>query len=274
MALDHDTQVTAPSLPPPALLEALPDAVVVADAAGSVVYANRAITTLLGHQPGDLTGQSLIVLMPERFRGAHAAGLARFLATGRGELIGGTTQVPALHASGQEMAIDLTLSPLVGDDHGGVVVGVLRDASTTVLLERQLQVSHYLSAILRVTEALAQAPDAEVAFRSLLPTLCSRLDWDAASLWQPTGDGHRLVYARTWTAPGRPAAGVHAALPPRVLRGPAAAADHRPRHRRRPGHPRPRRGGERARRLHPEPGHCPARGAVRAVRAHLPVHRP
>ena len=126
------------ALAAPALLEALPDAVVVADRRGRIAYVNPAIRVLLGHEPDDLIGRSLTVLMPERLRHGHGTGFARYAATGEGKLVGATTQVPALHARGHEVAIDLTLSrlepdPAAGPD-GGVVVAVLRDASATILL--------------------------------------------------------------------------------------------------------------------------------------------
>ena len=194
------------ALPARALVEALPDTVVVADADGRIAYVNPAVSALLGHSPRSLMGRSLTVLMPERFRGAHGQGFRRFRLTGEGELVGATTQVPALHASGREIPIDLTLArlePTPGSDpDGAVVVAVLRDASTTILLERQLQVSRYLTATLRVTAALTEAADSDVAFEQLLPTLCTDLDWDAATLWQPESGGGHLVHSRTWEAPG------------------------------------------------------------------------
>jgi phosphoserine phosphatase RsbU/P len=198
--------VLNPALPARALLEALPDTVVVADAEGRIAYVNPAVTTLLGHAAADLLGRSLTVLMPARFRGSHRDGFARFRRTGQGELLGATTQVPALHADGHEVAVGLTLArldpaPGAGTD-AAVVVAVLRDAGTTIRLERQLEVSRYLTATLRVTAALTEAPDADVAFELLLPTLCAELDWDAATLWQPESDGAGLVHTGTWEAPG------------------------------------------------------------------------
>ncbi|NEK59974.1 SpoIIE family protein phosphatase [Geodermatophilus sabuli] len=204
-----------PALPARALLEALPDTVVVADAEGRIAYINPAVHGLLGHAPADLLGQSLTVLMPERFRGAHGDGFARFRITGRGELVGSTTQVPALHRSGREITIDLTLARLDpapgGDDDAAVVVAVLRDAATTVLLERQLLVGRYLAATLRVTAALTEAADADVAFRDLLPTLCTELDWDTATLWEPDGASRRLHHVGTWNTPGSEAPALHEA---------------------------------------------------------------
>ncbi|WP_346622014.1 SpoIIE family protein phosphatase [Blastococcus montanus] len=193
-------------LPAAALLAALPDTVVVADAEGRVTYVNPAVSRLLGYEAEEMLGLPLTAIMPQRFRRGHGGRITRFLTTGQGELVGSTTQLPALHASGEEVSIDVTLArvePFPGATAAeSSVVAVLRDASTTILLERQLQVSRYLAATLRVTAALTEARDADVAFRQLLPTLCTQLDWDAASLWQPDSDGTRLVHAGTWTAPG------------------------------------------------------------------------
>jgi PAS domain S-box-containing protein len=195
-----------PTLPAHDLLEALPDTVVVADGDGRIAYVNPAVSTLLGHQPAALLGRPLQVLMPERLRRGHGEGFSRYRDTGEGKLVGATTQVPALHSAGHEVAIDLTLSRLSTtpgqSSHDALVVAVLRDASTTILLERQFEVSRYLAATLRVTAALTEAPGAGVAFERLLPTLCAELDWDAATLWQPRADDARLVHSGTWTAPG------------------------------------------------------------------------
>ncbi|WP_232807342.1 SpoIIE family protein phosphatase [Geodermatophilus chilensis] len=202
------------ALAAPALLEALPDAVVVADREGRIAYVNPAIHALLGHRPEVLVGQPLTVLMPERLRRGHGDGFARYAATGHGKLVGATTQLPALHASGHEVAIDLTLSRLEQAATAGadaLVVAVLRDASTTILLERQFEVSHYLRATLRVTAALTEARDADVAFRDLLPTLCTELDWDTATLWQPDEHTGRLAHVGTWTAPGEEPGALHEA---------------------------------------------------------------
>jgi PAS domain S-box-containing protein len=207
------------TLTPPALLEGLPDTVVVADRQGRIAYVNPAVRRLLGRDAADLTGRPLQMLMPPRLRRSHAAGFTRFLETGKGELLGATTQVPALHADGHEVPVDLTLARLEsasGSPDDAVAIAVLRDASTTILLERQLQVSRYLTATLRVTAALTAALDADVAFERLLPTLCAELDWDAATLWQPESGG-RLVHAGTWTPPGQSAPALRDATMARVF---------------------------------------------------------
>src|SRR4051812_7343850 len=106
-------------------------------------------------------GQPLTTIMPTRFRGGHGGHVTRFLTTGEGKLVGQTTQLPALHADGHEVAIDVTLAragPRPGASPAEPsIVSVLPAASTTILPERQLQVSRYLAATLRVTAALTEA---------------------------------------------------------------------------------------------------------------------
>ncbi|MGY2003579.1 SpoIIE family protein phosphatase [Blastococcus sp. SYSU DS1024] len=209
-------------VPAATLLAALPDTVVVADSGGRVTYVNPAVSRLLGYSPADLLGRDLTEIMPPRFRAGHSGHITRFLTTGRGELVGNTTQLPALHVDGHEVSIDVTLARVEPYPGAGpaesCIVGVLRDASTTILLERQMQVSRYLAATLRVTAALTEAPDADVAFEQLLPTLCTELDWDAALLWQADSEHGRLVHAGTWAAPGADVPALAADAPRRVFR--------------------------------------------------------
>ena len=97
----------------PALLEALPDVVVVADARGRIVYTNPAVAPCSG------TSRGTCAAAPDGAHPRATAGRARprvrALPGHRpGTLVGATTQVPALHADGSEVAVELTLSRLDG----------------------------------------------------------------------------------------------------------------------------------------------------------------
>ena len=56
----------------------LPDAVIVVDSTGTIVFANAAVENLLGYAPEELLEQSLDILIPENFREVHVRHLARF----------------------------------------------------------------------------------------------------------------------------------------------------------------------------------------------------
>lgn len=146
-----------------AVLDELTDAVVVADAEGTIRYVNRATERLLGAGPNELTAVALVELVPDRLRAAHLAGVARFLSSRRPQLMGTPMRVPALRRDGTEVDVELRLSAVpLGRSSDGVVadlllVGTLRDIGDQVQLERRVAAEEELR---RVASSLQ---------RSLLP---------------------------------------------------------------------------------------------------------
>jgi PAS domain S-box-containing protein len=111
----------------------LRDAVIVADAStGLIVLWNAAAESLFGYSADEARGQSIELLVPEPMRAAHRAGLQHYVATGHGQYIdrGAVLDMLALHKSGAELNVELSLSPL--EPSGGstpMVVAMVRDAT-------------------------------------------------------------------------------------------------------------------------------------------------
>jgi PAS domain-containing protein len=55
------------------LFEAAPNGMIVADQAGAIVFVNAQTEKLFGYLRGELVGQAVELLIPERFRTTHAA---------------------------------------------------------------------------------------------------------------------------------------------------------------------------------------------------------
>ena len=53
------------------VLESAPDAIVIVDAKGSILFASRRITALCGYLPEEIVGQGIECLLPERYRENH-----------------------------------------------------------------------------------------------------------------------------------------------------------------------------------------------------------
>jgi diguanylate cyclase (GGDEF)-like protein/PAS domain S-box-containing protein len=85
-------------------------AAVCAGADNLIVSWNTAAEQLFGYSANQAIGQSLSIIIPERLRAAHDAGLARAVQTGRARLAGHSVDILALHANGSEIPVDLSLS--------------------------------------------------------------------------------------------------------------------------------------------------------------------
>lgn len=92
-------------------LEAIPDAVVITDVNGVIVYGNTACEALLGWPPDEIRGQTIEQLVPKRHAN-HAALREAFLARSERRPMGGGARLAAMHRSGLEIPVDIMLSPL------------------------------------------------------------------------------------------------------------------------------------------------------------------
>jgi PAS domain S-box-containing protein len=126
------------------LFWAVRDAVIVAAPQhGQIVLWNPAAEQLLGYAAAEVVGQPIERIIPEPLRARHQAGLARFHATGHGTIIDAQApvEVPALHRSGAEVWVELTLSRLDGPDEASYVLALLRDVTARRQAEAERQAS-------------------------------------------------------------------------------------------------------------------------------------
>lgn len=112
------------------LLDALPDAFIVADAGNVIRWWNPAAQRLFGFAREEALGASLDLLVPERFRAAHNAGLARAVSTGEMRTGGRVLRTRSQHKDGRKLYVDFTFG--LWKDAAGAVLGVCalaRDAT-------------------------------------------------------------------------------------------------------------------------------------------------
>jgi PAS domain S-box-containing protein len=104
------------------LVREMADAVIIADADGTIVFWNHAAESLFGWTAPEATGRSLDLIVPERLRERHWTGYRRVVATGRTDYGGRLLEVPALHRDGRSLSIGFTVSLLRRPD--GTVRGI------------------------------------------------------------------------------------------------------------------------------------------------------
>jgi len=94
------------------LFNVLPDAMVVVDGAGLIVFANNAVKKLLGYSAKELVGQPLGSIIPESNRAEHEAHFKRFHEKGKATTMGARPLLNALHKSGREAPISISIANL------------------------------------------------------------------------------------------------------------------------------------------------------------------
>ena len=108
-----------------------PDAVIYADAAGTIRFWNAAATRIFGFTAEEMLGQSLDPIIPERLRPRHWEGYREVMGGresryGEGDLL----SVPAQRKDGTRLSIEFTI--LAMHDEAGAMTGIaafLRDVT-------------------------------------------------------------------------------------------------------------------------------------------------
>ncbi len=95
------------------VLDAALDAVVMMDEHGLVTSWNARAETLFGWSRDEAVGRNLAeLIIPPHYRERHTRGLARFLETGEGPVIGRRVELSAMRRDGSEFPVELTVTAL------------------------------------------------------------------------------------------------------------------------------------------------------------------
>lgn len=99
-----------------AVLETALDAIISIDQAGKISEWNPAAEQIFGYSRELALSRDLTALIvPRSNEDLHRKGLARFLQTGRGRLLGQRTEVMAMRANGAEFPVELTITKSPGE---------------------------------------------------------------------------------------------------------------------------------------------------------------
>jgi two-component system, sensor histidine kinase len=139
---------TSPELARSAL-EAAPDAMIIIDASGVIVFANRQATSLFGFEHDEIVGLSIEHLMPDRFQARHGGHRSRYFGTVRARPMGAGLDLFARHKNGAEFPVEISLSPIQDGDHV-LVAAAIRDSTNSERARSELIVAREAAESARV----------------------------------------------------------------------------------------------------------------------------
>lgn len=119
-------------------LNAAMDAVIIIDQDGCIQNFNPAAEATFGYKFEDISGKKLSeVIIPQRHRNAHENGMNHYKTTGEGPVLGNRIEIEGLHASGEEIDIELAVREIEGAS-GKLFIGYARDITERKEFEAKL----------------------------------------------------------------------------------------------------------------------------------------
>jgi PAS domain S-box-containing protein len=111
-----------------ALAENAQDAIVSADSSGNIIYFNKAAQLTFGYEASEVLGKPLTLLMPERFRAQHLAGMNRFVTAGESYSVARMIDTIAKKKDNTEFPVELSLGSWITQGEK-FVTAIFRDVT-------------------------------------------------------------------------------------------------------------------------------------------------
>ncbi len=110
------------------LVESAPDAMVMVDDTGTIIYVNAQIENLFGYLRTDLLGRPIECLLPERYRGKHVSQRNGYFVGPKLRPMGAGLELFAMRKDKTEFPVEISLSPLKTESTT-LVTAAIRDIS-------------------------------------------------------------------------------------------------------------------------------------------------
>jgi PAS domain S-box-containing protein len=119
-------------------MEAAPTGMILVDERGKIVLVNAQLEKLFGYNRAELLGQSIEMMVPQRFRSRHPGYRANFFSDPNARLMGAGRSLYGLRKDGTEISVEIGLSPLETPE-GSFVLSSVLDVTERKLAEMERQ---------------------------------------------------------------------------------------------------------------------------------------
>ena len=114
------------------------DGIIVINLDGEVIDFSQSAEKIFGYKREDVLGKNMAeLIVPERYRGAHNAGMKRMRDTGKAKILGQRIEIEAVRADGSEFMSELAISRS-SNDTGDIFIAYIRDITDAKAAQQAL----------------------------------------------------------------------------------------------------------------------------------------
>ncbi len=118
------------------------DAIVMMDDKGTVQFWNRSAEKIFGYTDSEVMGRPLYeLIIPDYKIKGHLDGIEKWIVSGKGDIVGKTTTMPAIRKNGESLYVELSLSSVLLKNRWNAMA-IIRDITNRKETEERLNEAH------------------------------------------------------------------------------------------------------------------------------------
>jgi len=177
------------------ILDTALDCIITMGGDGRVLEFNPAAERVFGFSRSEAVGKELAeLIIPPRMREQHRRGLAHYLKTGEGPVIGKRIEIAGVRKDGSEILVELAIAALKIDS-SPIFTAYLRDITERIRADRRRLAQYTIASLLAGSWTLAEAS------APILETITSIGDWVLSAIWLYDETVDELRCRTVWHVP-------------------------------------------------------------------------
>jgi PAS domain S-box-containing protein len=141
------------------LLESAPDAMVIVNEQGWIIFVTAQAEQIFGYQPTELLQRDIAMLIPERFRINLGKFRHEYFEDPQTQRIGEEINLYGIRKDGSEFPVEISLSPFK-TEKGTIVSGSIRDVTDRKIIEQLYKREHHIAITYQEASLPKKLPDA------------------------------------------------------------------------------------------------------------------
>ncbi len=173
------------------LLESAPDALLLVDIQGNILFANKEVEKIFGYSPNELIGRWHDILVPDSIRSIHTSHRSKYFKNPHTRPMGEDLELWGLKKDGQQFPIAIKLSPLILEDQTQVIC-IVRDITKQKQSEDAIKRrSNELKSLYEMGQGVSEFLSIDQVIQSALKGIKNSISPDTSDIF--IREGNKLI---------------------------------------------------------------------------------
>ncbi|MDF1759461.1 MAG: PAS domain S-box protein [Coxiellaceae bacterium] len=183
------------------ILESAPQAIIISNSEGKIIYCNAHAIILWGYSENELLNTTIETLIPDRYRASHPEHRRNYFSIFNAKQMGKGRYLALLTKTGSELPVQISLTPIVIENNKCVICNIVNKLDQKNYEDRIKKQNMNLQLIYDVTNISSNANNITESLQYSIDIICHKLNWNIGHIYALDNQDKALHSTDIWLLP-------------------------------------------------------------------------